>query len=221
MSETPTPPDGPALLRALLEKRGYLYPHHRLMAAADPELFARYDRYYDALTLLPRALDEADREIVWAGLIVASRAGEGTHHFRRGERFGVDPASYTAAAAIAALAAGWDALFEASAAFVEWLPAEGAEAAYRAALQAVAGPLSARLVHLVAIAAHAGPSREAALRLHLHEAFAAGATMAEVAETLTYAAFHCGMPSLIHNAEIWQRAAADGLCPVPWPPEPT
>lgn len=220
MSDAHSPPDGQALLQALLEKRGYLYPHHRLLAAADPELFQRYDRYYDALTLLPRALDERAREIVWAGLIVASRAGEGTHHFRRGERFGVDRDSYMAAAAIAALAAGWDALFEASAAFGEWLSPERAEAAYRAALQAVAGPLDARLVHLVALAAHGGPGREAAMRLHLREAFAAGATMPEVAETLTYVAFHCGMPTLIHSAEIWERAAADGLCPVPWPEHP-
>ena len=47
------------LLAAVREKRGYLLPHHGLMAASMPELLTAYDDLYTAMTLTPRQLSRA------------------------------------------------------------------------------------------------------------------------------------------------------------------
>lgn len=42
-------------------KRGYLLPHHGLLAIAAPRLLAGYDAAYTALTLEPRTMGSAPR----------------------------------------------------------------------------------------------------------------------------------------------------------------
>ena len=46
-----------AALTDLRAKRGYLLPHHGLLAVAAPELLVAYDATYSALTLAEDAID--------------------------------------------------------------------------------------------------------------------------------------------------------------------
>ena len=43
-------------LERVKAKRGYLLPHHGLMALTAPQLLEGYDACYTALTLVPRTL---------------------------------------------------------------------------------------------------------------------------------------------------------------------
>ncbi|NBB82940.1 MAG: hypothetical protein GVY28_05985, partial [Alphaproteobacteria bacterium] len=68
------PQDGPGngaeVLGRVEAKRGYDLPYHRMLASHDPGLLDAYDRFYTALTLAPRVLTTAERELVWAALLV-------------------------------------------------------------------------------------------------------------------------------------------------------
>ena len=70
-----TAPDLDAIqsrLDAVKAKRGYLLPHHGLLAVAAPEVLAGYDATYTALTLSERLLPEVEKEFVWLVVLVAS-----------------------------------------------------------------------------------------------------------------------------------------------------
>ena len=59
-------------LAAVRAKRGYLLPHHGLLAVAAPDLLEAYDQAYTALTLVPRNLTAHDKEFVWLAVLVAT-----------------------------------------------------------------------------------------------------------------------------------------------------
>ena len=73
--DEPTPPESPEDVLQRLEevrgKRGYLLPHHGLLAVGYPRLLAAYDEMYTALTLAERTLSEHAKEFVWT--VVAAR----------------------------------------------------------------------------------------------------------------------------------------------------
>ena len=48
-------------LKKLREKRGYLLPHHGLLAISSPNLLEAYDSTYTALTLDQRVLSEWEK----------------------------------------------------------------------------------------------------------------------------------------------------------------
>ena len=83
-------------LEAVKAKRGYLLPHHGLMALTAPELLAGYDACYTALTLVPRTLSEYDREFVWLGVLTARREHIASQHL---VKFFKDQAALNATAA--------------------------------------------------------------------------------------------------------------------------
>ena len=67
-------------LRAIRAKRGYLLPHHGLMAVTDPQLLSAYDATYTALTLAERELSRHDHETVWLAIFIATDEALATHH---------------------------------------------------------------------------------------------------------------------------------------------
>ena len=68
------------LLESVREKRGYLLPHHGLMAASMPALLEAYDGLYTALTLTERQLSRHDHEYVWLAILIATDEARATHH---------------------------------------------------------------------------------------------------------------------------------------------
>ena len=83
MKQSQTPLDPAAAkerLNAVREKRGYLMPHHGLLALTAPALLEGYDACYTALTLGNRYLDEKDKEFVWLGILAVSEESLATQH---------------------------------------------------------------------------------------------------------------------------------------------
>jgi alkylhydroperoxidase/carboxymuconolactone decarboxylase family protein YurZ len=79
-------PDEAEVSRRLAEvraKRGYLLPHHGLLAIAAPLVLAGYDATYTALTLTPRSLHERPKEFIWLGVLVACDEAIATHHIAK------------------------------------------------------------------------------------------------------------------------------------------
>src|SRR5689334_16164612 len=72
-----------ARLQAVRDKRGYLLPHHGLLAITAPRLLDAYDAAYTALALEPRALSAYDREFVWLSILIATDEAIATHHIAK------------------------------------------------------------------------------------------------------------------------------------------
>ena len=109
MTTTPkTAEDVAAMLSDLRDKRGYLLPHHGLMAVASPELLTAYDATYTALTLQDRTLTLYQKEIVWLIILVSTGEAIATHHIDRLRKGGGGDAEIAAAPAFAAWADGAD-----------------------------------------------------------------------------------------------------------------
>ena len=103
-----TAEDVAAMLSDLREKRGYLLPHHGLMAVASPELMTAYDATYTALTLQDRTLTLYQKEIVWLIILVSTGEAIATHHIDRLRKGGGGEAEVAAALAFASWADGAD-----------------------------------------------------------------------------------------------------------------
>ncbi len=77
-----------ARLQALKAKRGYLLPHHGLMAVTSEKLLAAYDAAYTALALDMRVLNVHDREFVWLAILIATDEALATHHIPKFQKAG-------------------------------------------------------------------------------------------------------------------------------------
>lgn len=214
------PTDGPAVLRAVREKRGYLLSYHRMLAAHAPELLTAYDAYYERLTLRQRHLDPVEKELTWIALQVVTREAHGAIHLRRAEAAGIDRATMADAVAIAGAAEGIVALGFAAGHWGAWVDRAAAEARYLRLFEAARGAAPARAAEIAAVVCHAACRTYDGMALHLPRAIAAGATPAMLAEGLSFLLLPAGGPCLIDAVEAWARIAADGRCPPPYPPEP-
>jgi alkylhydroperoxidase/carboxymuconolactone decarboxylase family protein YurZ len=87
---------------------------------------------------------------------------------------------------------------------------------YLAGVERVRGAIDPKLCEIMAVACHAAKRRPRGLRLHLGRAFAAGATVAEVSEALSFLIMVCSLPTLTDAAIGWTAAARDSLCPPPY-----
>ena len=66
-------------LQQIRGKRGYLLPHHGLMAITSPDLLDAYDTLYTAIALTERRLSRHEHEFVWMGVLIATDEILGTH----------------------------------------------------------------------------------------------------------------------------------------------
>ena len=82
-------------LNDIRDKRGYLLPHHGLMAVSMPALLDAYDALYTELTLKDRVLTKHGHEFVWMAILIASKEAIGTHHIPRYLDAGGTAVSYT------------------------------------------------------------------------------------------------------------------------------
>ncbi len=199
-------------LTALRAKRGYLLPHHGLLAVADPELLTAYDATYTALTLTPRAMSERDKEIVWLIILVSTGEAIATHHIDRLKKGGGEIADVEAALALAAWAEGAERF-----AFVEahWAPhMEGFEraAAYRKGLDALLAvhPVGRAVAEIGMAAAHQCHRRWSWVREHIVGAYDAGADELAIAEGLSLAMFPGGVPNFVDACDHWRQLIVEG-----------
>src|SRR3954449_4700286 len=96
-----------ARLAAIREKRGYLLPHHGLMALTAPALLEAYDRTYTALALEDRVLSRHDREFVWLAILIATDEAIAPPHLAKFREPGGGDAQVEAVLAVTSIALGF------------------------------------------------------------------------------------------------------------------
>jgi alkylhydroperoxidase/carboxymuconolactone decarboxylase family protein YurZ len=207
---------GAQILADVTAKRGYTLPYHRMFARHAPQLLARYDAYYETLTLKPRELTPTGRETVWAALQLAAREAHGSIHLKRGVKAGMGTPEFADAVAIAAAVEAWPALVYASDHWAEWTPSDATTVRYFAIFEAARGKVPHDVAEITAVVCHAARRTLDAMLLHLPRAFAAGATPAQLCEGLSYVLMPCGGPTLIDAVDAWDRAAEGGALPGPY-----
>lgn len=204
-----------ARLAEVRAKRGYLLPHHGLLAIAAPAVLAGYDATYTALTLTPRTLHERPKEFIWLGVLVACEEAIATHHIAKFRAAGGTEAEIALAIRLAAFAAGAP-LFEfATSKWARHLPGHDREASYRTALDALtAGQDVPRgWVEMALAAIHTTRRRWWELAVHIRGAYAAEVPELELAEALSYAMFPGSIPNFVDACGVWQAMIARGEVP--------
>ena len=199
-------------LRAVQAKRGYLLPHHGLLAVAAPELLAGYDAAYTALTLSERHMSEHDKEFVWLVVLTGTEEGLATHHIQKFRDAGGSEQSLELAMQLAGWARSSDCF-----AFVanEWsghLPDFDRERVYRAGLDGIAAnaSISAQLVEMAMAAAHTCRRNWTELAWHIRGAYAASVNEYELAEAISYAMFPGSIPNFVDACGVWLKLIQSG-----------
>ena len=197
-------------LAAVRAKRGYLLPHHGLLALAFPDLLAGYDAAYTAMALADRVLSHHDREFVWIAVLAATDEALATHHIAKLREAGGTVATLEAAFAAAALAIGADAYDFAARDWATQLAPWNPEAAF---LRNVRGLEPRRLVHLAMAAVHVCRARWRPFAWQLAAAYHDSVPEDEIAEALTLAMFPGSVPRFVEACGVWQRLIAGGTLP--------
>jgi alkylhydroperoxidase/carboxymuconolactone decarboxylase family protein YurZ len=215
VSETTTGEEARAMLDRLRAKRGYLLPHHGLLALLRPELLTAYDATYTALTLTPGVMGEKDKEMVWLSILVVTEEAIATHHLRNLRAAGGTDAEIEAVVRLASFAHGARGFRFVAEAWSAHLPDFDAAGAYRASLAALMAdaPLAPGLVELALAGAHAALGQRGELALHIRGAYEHGVPEATLAESLSLVMFPAGVPRFVDAAEVWRDLVARALVP--------
>jgi alkylhydroperoxidase/carboxymuconolactone decarboxylase family protein YurZ len=188
-----------------------------MLAAADSELLASYDSFYERLTLRPRVFTARERELVWTALHASARETHGTIHLKRAEAAGISRDELADAIAIAAAVESWPALVGfGHGAWRQWIGLSDARARYERIFAASCGGIEPRTAEACAIVCHAARRSIEGIKFHLPRAFGAGATRDGIAEGLSYLMMPVGAPALIEAVDAWAQSAAEGCCPSPF-----
>jgi alkylhydroperoxidase/carboxymuconolactone decarboxylase family protein YurZ len=202
-----------ARLAAVRAKRGYLLPHHGLMALAFPKLLEGYDAAYTALALDDRVLSHHDREFVWLAVLTATDERVATHHIAKFRAAGGTDAMIGAAFAASALAIGAEAFDFAARDWARQLAPFDPRAAYLQALRRIAPEAPIRLVHLAGLAVQVCRARWRPFGWHLEAAYADRVEEEAMAEAISLAMFPGSVPYFVEACAEWRRLILDGVLP--------
>lgn len=193
------------ILERLQAKRGYLLPYHRMLAAHNPELLARYDDFYEKLTLDQNLLAGRQKEFVWIAILAAAREGVGSLHLDRARAAGLSTAEMETSVALAALAEAFPAFRFGIEHWAAWLPAPAQLARYLALVETARGEVDPALAELALTVCHGIRLDRTGFALHLRRLMAAGGTPAELSEALSYLFIPMGANLLIEIVELWLK----------------
>lgn len=194
-----------ARLATLRAERGYLLPHHGLLAALAPDVLDAYGALYRALTLGKRHLDEFTKEFVWLAILAATDEAAATHHVAKFRAAGGTDAQISIAVRLAAWVRGEGAIAFAETVWAPHMPGwdwQQARAAVRAALIA-GGDIPPELALLAEIATRTCLDQWKQLAEAIVEAIVAGESEDRVAEALMLTIFPAGVPRFVEAAGVW------------------
>jgi len=195
-------------LQQIRAKRGYLLPHHGLMAVSMPKLLDAYDELYTTIALTERQLSRHDHEFVWMGVLIATDEILGTHHIKRFRDAGGTDGELAAATAITALAKGAQAYHFVNDYWLPHLPDFEPQQHYLATFRAIAGNTPLPLAHMTACAVHTCTGHWNALRWQIKAAYEDGTDELELAEALSIAMFPGSVPNYVEASGIWRELIA-------------
>ncbi|MCB2108164.1 MAG: carboxymuconolactone decarboxylase family protein [Rhodobacteraceae bacterium] len=196
-------------------KRGYLLPHHGLLAMSAPELLAGYDACYSALTLVPRYLSAREREFVWLGVLTVRREFIASQHLTKFLAAGGTLDDVETVTRMAAAAEGAGAFAFLSDHWQHHVPGYDRRASYMEAFERSVNGSNVRpaLLHIAACAMHACLERKTELEWHLDACYRHKADENEITEGLTYVMFSGSVPFFIEACGVWQRMIKSGALP--------
>ena len=196
-----------ASLKKLREKRGYLLPHHGLLAISSPKLLEAYDATYTALTLDNRVLTDWEKEIVWLVILISTGEAIATHHLDRLIKSGGNLVDVENSLLVAAWAEGAE-----RHSFVEdhWEDhMEGFQAVktYRSGLYKLTENcgIAPWLLEIALAACHQCHRRWFWVREHILGAYKYSANEDALAEGLSLAMFPGGIPNFVDACDIWRK----------------
>ncbi len=192
-----------ARLEALKAKRGYLLPHHGLMAVTSEKLLAAYDAAYTALALDMRVLNVHDREFVWLAILIATDEALATHHIPKFQKAGGSDAELAAILRLTAWAAGGTAYGFVDHHWLGHLPGFDIDRAYRDALASLAAGCETRLAVLAVGAVHAAKGDFEQLKRLIPLAYDSAVPEPELAEALSLMMFPGSVPYFVEAARVW------------------
>ena len=202
-----------ATLSGIHAKRGYLLPHHGLMAISTPHLLERYDSLYSTLTLTERHLSRHAHEFVWLGVLISCEESLGSHHVKRFVDAGGDAEDLGLVTAISAMAKGSEGYLFVEDHRVPHLPTARPREQYLAAFEQVIGPIAPTLAHMTACAVHTCSGNWRSLKWQIEAAYHAGVNELELAEALSLAMFPGSVPYYVRAAEVWRQLIVDDGVP--------
>ena len=208
----PSPAELRRRLEELRKSRGFLLPHHGVMAAALPDLHESYFVMYRALTLSRRHLDEFEKEFVWLAILIAVEEAIGTHHVDLFLKAGGTRAQAAAAARLVGYASSARNLAFMAEHWSRQLPGLDAHAAYRDGLDALCAGLDVArdTIELALAAVNAALRRESGLRFHVVDAYRRGVPEAKLAEALSLIIWPVGVNHFLDACAVWHDLMATG-----------
>lgn len=199
-----------AALSAIRAKRGYLLPHHGLLAVSAPRLLAAYDATYTAMTLDQRAMSEHQKEVVWLIVLVSTGEAIATHHIDRLRKAGGGQRDVETALALSAWAEGAERHTFVAAHWGAHLDGFEPMAAYREGFDALLARFEVErpIAEIGMAAAHQCHRRWDFVAEHIVGAYAAGADEDAIAEGLSLAMFPGGVPNFVDACDVWRKLIA-------------
>ncbi len=207
------PSDFTKRLSAVRRKRGFLLPHHGLMALLSQEVLDGYDAAYTALALSRKLLDDHDRETVWLAVLIATDEAIATHHIRKYLDAAGDIAGFAAINRLTAAALGASSFDFVSSHWLAHLPDFDPRGCYVESIERAAAPLSRRLCWLACCSVQAAKGRGTLLRWSISAALASGVDERELAEALTIMMFPGSVPNFVDAAAVWLDMIRAGEVP--------
>ena len=200
------------MLNDIREARGYLLPHHGLLAVTSPTLLDAYDASYAAMTLKNRHLGEQAKEFVWLAILASTHTAIGTHHIGRWRESGGSDEALELALKLAAYAHGVAVFPFVQENWAAHLPDQDAERLYRDGVGGLVGgtAVSAGWIEIALAAVHMGHQRWWAYDVHVRGAYDAGVPEGELAEALTLTMFPGGVPNFVDACERWRHLILAG-----------
>lgn len=197
-------------LEALRAKRGYLLPHHGLMAVAAPDLLAAYDAAYTALALEDRVLSHHDREFVWLAILIAAKEEIATHHIEKFRKAGGTDAEVRAVMALTAAVCGFRAYGFVSDHWRVHLPEIDPKVDWGRAIDRAGEGADPRLCHMAACAVQVCNGDWQGLAWQIELAYRAGVPEMELSEAISLTMFPASVPYFVTAAKVWKDLIAAG-----------
>ncbi len=205
-----TPEELSQRLAPIKAKRGYLLPHHGLLAVSSPQLLQAYDQLYSAIALDHKTLSVRDRELVWLAVLIATDEALATHHIPRFLEGGGQMAEFNAVLQLTASLKGVTAYRFVQTHWAPHVPTLDLLQSYRDALERAGQPLSPRDVWLCACSVHAALGHFDWLREALVAAYDRQAGELDLAEALGIMMFPGSVPHYVEAAKVWMNLIREG-----------
>jgi len=194
-------------LQDVREKRGYLLPHHGLLALTAPELLEGYDACYTALTLTKRLLSEREKEFVWIGILTIRDEFIASQHLQKFLDAGGAENDVHVATRMAAFARGASAYMFIPDHWQQHAPWYDGKKVYFEALNALLSDqaIDDQLVNLAMCANHTCRQGWTNLRWHIEKCYELKVPESYLAEAMSYTMFSGSIPYFIEGCGVWRN----------------